>query len=33
MDRDRMDLESVQSLRQTGKFLLADQGGAVVRCV
>jgi len=33
MDRDRMDLESVPSLRQTGKFLLADQGGAVVGCV
>jgi hypothetical protein len=33
VDRDRMDLESVPSLRQTGKFLLADQGGAVVRCV
>jgi predicted N-acetyltransferase YhbS len=33
MDRDRMDLESVPSLRQTGKFLLADQGGAVVACV
>lgn len=33
MDRDRMDLESVPSLLQTGKFLLADQGGAVVGCV
>lgn len=28
-----MDLESVPSLLQTGKFLLADQGGAVVGCV
>jgi N-acetylglutamate synthase-like GNAT family acetyltransferase len=33
MDRDRMDLESVQSLLQTGKFLLADHGGAVAGCV
>jgi hypothetical protein len=33
MDRDRMDLKSVPSLLQTGKFPLADQGGAVVGCV
>jgi len=33
MDRDRIDLESVQSLLQSGKFLLADHGGAVAGCV
>jgi GNAT superfamily N-acetyltransferase len=33
MDRDRMDLESVQSLLTSGKFLLADHGGAVAGCV
>lgn len=33
MDRDRMDLESVQSLLQSRKFLLADHGGAVAGCV
>jgi GNAT superfamily N-acetyltransferase len=33
MERDRMDLESVQSLLQSGKFLLADHGGAVAGCI
>jgi len=33
MDRDRMDLESVQSLLQTGNLRLADHGGAVAGCL
>jgi GNAT superfamily N-acetyltransferase len=33
IDRDRIDLKSVQSLLQTGEFLVADDGGVVAGCV
>lgn len=33
IDRDRVDLENVESLLQTGTFLVAEDGGAVAGCV
>lgn len=33
IDRDRIDLESVQDLLRKGKFLLAEDGSAVCGCV
>jgi len=33
IDRDRIDLEKVESLMQTGTFLIADDGGALAGCV
>jgi len=32
-DRDRINLESVQSLLETGRFLVADDGGVLAGCV
>jgi predicted N-acetyltransferase YhbS len=33
IDRDRIDLKSVQSFLQTGKFLLAEDGASLMGCV
>ncbi len=33
IDRDRIDLEKVQSLLQTGEFLVSDEEGVVIGCV
>lgn len=33
IDRDRINLESVQSLLETGRFLVADDGGGLAGCV
>jgi GNAT superfamily N-acetyltransferase len=33
LDRDRIDLESVQSLLEKGKFLVANDGGTLAGCV
>ncbi|HET6179539.1 MAG TPA: GNAT family N-acetyltransferase [Candidatus Sulfotelmatobacter sp.] len=33
MDRDRIDVDSVQSLIQAGRFLVADHAGVLVGCV
>lgn len=33
IDRDRIELESVHDLLRKGKFLVADDGGAVIGCV
>jgi GNAT superfamily N-acetyltransferase len=33
IDRDRIDVDSVKSLLEKGKFLLADEGGDIAGCV